>query len=167
MKKYKFLERVKIALHVLFNNTKDLDFIYEEGKNEVYSDYKLIKDKLEPFIDRLFDKSWKNDKLIQIPGVVRQDLYRVQFIDNPIGSYDSPSDMITVNTSIYKSNRIELPMKETVYFARNISRMEHLAAQKLTQFLLDEEFIKYRVVENLGDKYPTIVFYINVMNKQI
>lgn len=75
--------------------------------------------------------------------------------------------MITVNTSIYKSNRIELPMKETVYFARNISRMEHLAAQKLTQFLLDEEFIKYRVVENLGDKYPTIVFYINVMNKQI
>lgn len=43
MKKYKFLERVKIALHVLFNNTKDLDLIYEEGKNEVYSDYKLIK----------------------------------------------------------------------------------------------------------------------------
>lgn len=152
---------------MLFNNTKDLNLIYEEGKNEVYSDYKLIKDKLEPFVDRLFDKSWKNDKLIQIPGVVRQDLYRVQFIDNPIGSYDSPSDMITVNTSIYKSNRIELPMKETVYFARNISRMEHLAAQKLTQFLLDEEFIKYRVVENLGDKYPTIVFYINVMNKQI
>lgn len=108
MKKYKFLERVKIALHVLFNNTKDLNLIYEEGKNEVYSDYKLIKDKLEPFVDRLFDKSWKNDKLIQIPGVVRQDLYRVQFIDNPIGSYDSPSDMITVNTSIYKSNQIEL-----------------------------------------------------------
>lgn len=42
MKKYKFLERVKIALHILFNNTKDLDLIYEEGKNEIYSDYKLI-----------------------------------------------------------------------------------------------------------------------------
>lgn len=108
MKKYKFLERVKIALHVLFNNTKDLDLIYEEGKNEVYSDYKLIKDKLEPFIDRLFDKNWKYDKLIQIPGVNQQDLYRVQFINNPIGSYNSSSDMITVNTSIYKSNQIEL-----------------------------------------------------------
>lgn len=167
MKKYKFLERVKIALHVLFNNTKDLDLIYEEGKNEVYNDYKLIQDKLESFIDRLFDKSWKDDKLIQIPGVIRQDFYRVQFIDNPIGFYDSPSDKIVVNTSIYKSNHIEVPMKETVYFARNISRMEHLAAQKLTQFLLDNEFIKYRVVKNLEDEYPTIVFYINVMNKQI
>lgn len=57
-------------------------------------------------------------------------------------------------------------MKETVYFARNISRMEHLVSQKLTQFLLDNGFIKYRVVENLEDKYPTIVFYINVL-KQI
>lgn len=75
--------------------------------------------------------------------------------------------MITVNTSIYKSNRIEVPMKETVYFARNISRMEHSVAQKLTQFLLDNGFIKYRVVKNLEDEYPTIVFYINVMNKQI
>lgn len=167
MKKYKFLERVKIALHILFNNTKDLDLIYEEGKNEIYSDYKLIKDKLEPFIDRLFDKSWKYDKLIQIPGVGQQDLYRFQFIDNPIGLYDSPLDKIIVNTSIYKSNRIEVPMKETAYFARNISRMERLASQKLTQFLLDNGFIKYRVVENLGDKCPTIVFYINVMNKQI
>lgn len=167
MKKYKFLERVKIALHVLFNNTKDLDFIYEEGKNEVYSDYKLIKDKLEPFIDRLFDKSWKNDKIIQIPGVVQQDLYRFQFIDNPIGFDGSPSDKILVNTLTYKSNRIEVPMKESVHFARNISRMEYLVAQKLTQFLFDNEFIKYRVVENPGDEYPTIVFYINVMNKQI
>ena len=75
--------------------------------------------------------------------------------------------MITVNTSIYKSNRIEVPMKETVYFTRNISRMEHLVAQKLTQFLLDNGFIKYRVAKNLEDEYPTIVFYINVMNKQI
>lgn len=75
--------------------------------------------------------------------------------------------MITVNTSIYKSNRIEVRMKETVYFARNISRMEHLVAQELTQFLLDNGFIKYRVAKNLEDEYPTIVFYINVMNKQI
>lgn len=45
--------------------------------------------------------------------------------------------------------------------------MEHLVAQKLTQFLLDNEFIKYRVAKNLEDEYPTIVFYINVMNKQI
>lgn len=167
MKKYKFLERVKIALHVLFNNTKDLDLIYEEGKNEVYSDYKLIKDKLEPFIDRLFDKSWKYDKLIQIPGVTQQDFYHVQFIDNPIGFDGSPSDKILVNTLTYKSNRIEVPMKESVHFARNISRMEYLVAQKLTQFLFDNGFIKYRVVENPGDEYPTIVFYINVMNKQI
>ena len=58
-------------------------------------------------------------------------------------------------------------MKESVHFARNISRMEYLVAQKLTQFLFDNEFIKYRVVKNPGDEYPTIVFYINVMNKQI
>ena len=34
MKKYKFLERIKIVFRVLFNNTKDLDSIYEEGKEE-------------------------------------------------------------------------------------------------------------------------------------
>lgn len=170
MKKYKFLERIKIAFRILFNNTKDLDSIYEEGKeegkNEIYSDYKLIKDKLEPFIDRLFNENWKNDKLIQVPGTVQQDFYRVQFIDNPIGFYDSPLDKILVNTLTYKSDCIDLAFKNTAYFAGNIKRMEHIAAEKLTKFLLDNEFIKYRIQSSI-DKYPIIVFYINVLNKQI
>lgn len=34
MKKYKFLEHVKIALHVLFNNTKDLDLIMKKVKTK-------------------------------------------------------------------------------------------------------------------------------------
>lgn len=169
-------ERVKMALRLLFS-VKALEPVYkegwEDGRRELYDDYKVMKKTIEPFMKKVCDKAFHGDSAIVIPGMIPTELYRIPFIPAEdmlgaaviVGDNERPVETIKMKVNTFRQETIQKTFKEDSRFASDIRAAYNEASKHLARFLLENGFVKHLVIADPTSPYPTFVFFTNVMKK--
>lgn len=169
-------ERVKMALRLLFS-VKALEPVYkegwEDGRRELYDDYKAMKKTIEPFMKKVCDKAFHGGSAIVIPGMIPTELYRIPFIPTEdmlgaaviVGDNERPVETIKMKVNTFRQETIQKTFKEDSRFASDICAAYNEASKHLERFLLENGFVKHQIIENGTSPYPTFVFFTNVMGK--
>lgn len=169
-------ERMKMAFRLLFS-VKALEPVYkegwEDGRRGLYDDYKVMKETIEPFVKKVHDKAWHGDSAIVIPGMMPTELYRMPFIPAEdmlgpaviVAGHDCPPQQIELRYQTYRQDTLEKAFQADRRLAHDINYGYIEASKSLAKFLLENGFVKHRVIANPGSPYPTFVFFTNVMKQ--
>lgn len=169
-------ERMKMAFRLLFS-VKVLEPVYkegwEDGRRGIYDDYKVMKETIEPFMKKAHDKAWHRDSAIVIPGMIPTELYRLSFIPDEdilepavmVGTSTCPPERIKMKYHTFRQDTIQKEFQADSRFAWDIRAGYNEASKCLAKFLLENGFVKHRVIANSRSPYPTFVFFTNVMKR--
>lgn len=168
-------ERMKMAFRLLFS-VKALEPVYkegwEDGRRGLYDDYKVMKETIEPFVKKVHDTAWHGDSAITIPGMIPTELYRMPFLPvedflgaGIVAGHDCPPQQIELRYQVYRQDTLEKAFQADRRLAHDINYGYVEASKCLAKFLLENGFVKHRVVANSGSPYPTFVFFTNVMKQ--
>ena len=168
-------ERMKMAFRLLFS-VKALEPVYkegwEDGRRGLYDDYKVMKETIEPFVKKVHDTAWHGDSAITIPGMIPTELYRMPFLPvedflgaGIVAGHDCPSQQIELRYQVYRQDTLEKAFQADKRLAHDINYGYMEASKSLAKFLLENGFVKHRVIANPRSPYPTFVFFTNVMKR--
>lgn len=169
-------ERMKMAFRLLFS-VKALEPVYkegwEDGRRGLYDDYKVMKETIEPFVKKVHDTAWHGDSAITIPGMIPTELYRLPFCPvedflGPavmVGNSTCPPERIEMRYQVYRQDTLEKAFQADRRLAHDINYGYVEASKCLAKFLLENGFVKHRVIANSGSPYPTFIFFTNVMKQ--
>ena len=168
-------ERMKMAFRLLFS-VKALEPVYkegwEDGRRGLYDDYKVMKETIEPFVKKVHDTAWHGDSAITIPGMIPTELYRMPFLPvedflgaGIVAGHDCPPQQIELKYQVYRQDTLEKAFQADRRLAHDINYGYLEASKSLAKFLLENGFVKHRVIANPRSPYPTFVFFTNVMKR--
>lgn len=109
---------------------------------------------------------------ITIPGMIPTELYRLPFlpVDDFLGAgivagHDCPPQQIELRYQVYRQDTLEKAFQADRRLAHDINYGYMEASKSLAKFLLENGFVKHRVIANPRSPYPTFVFFTNVMKR--
>ena len=172
MKKRTFWQRVKIAWRLLSSN-KPLQEIYDEGQAPVLADYKTVRNKLTPLIEKLVEKAYDNSE--GITNVFDEHLLNYKrFVPghDSLGAAiaserDAPLRFSTgfIEKVNFKPTRIKTDLRIDANIFTQFECAQRKAATELVQYLIDHNFLKHRIKGSQNGRFIVVEFYINILEK--
>lgn len=172
MKKRTFWQRVKISWRLLLSN-KPLQEIYDEGQAPVLADYKTVRDKLTPLIEKLVEKA--NDNSEGITNVFDEHLLNYKrFVPgyNSLGAAiaserDAPLRFSTgfIEAVNFKPSLIKTDLRIDANIFGQLESARRKAAAELVQYLIAHDFIKHRIKGSPNGRFIDVEFYVNMIEK--
>lgn len=131
-----------------------------------------MKETIEPFVKKVHDTAWHGDSAITIPGMIPTELYRMPFLPvedflgaGIVAGHDCPPQQIELRYQVYRQDTLEKAFQADRRLSHDINYGYVEASKCLAKFLLENGFVKHRVIANSGSPYPTFVFFTNVMKQ--
>lgn len=104
--------------------------------------------------------------------MIPTELYRMPFLPvedflgaGIVAGHDCPPQQIELRYQVYRQDTLEKAFQADRRLAHDINYGYVEASKCLAKFLLENGFVKHRVIANSGSPYPTFVFFTNVMKK--
>ena len=169
-------ERLKLAFKILRSNDAERDIREEEfllGRGEVLGDYKKFRDEIIPFF-----KEWEerirnyDDRGIGVSDRTVVELYKLPLrrglVDYQGGIMQDNSLTPPIASGIppeyvkLHQTMLAIQLKSSCWQMESIKNARHEAARRLTQMLLEGDYLKYDIQEIRGEF--VITFYISTYN---